>query len=141
MMKPIKLLSVILLCLICASCASKRTEPVSFVEIKGNPDLIKKITLEIADLIQQEKSINETINLVYDLGDPIGDPLHEELKGRGFALSDVDGIKTTFVVTSFDATRIYLSVTMDKMMLSRIFIYEAQTGSIRPGTPLNKGEV
>lgn len=140
MKKYLKIIPVFFLCLVCFSCASKQVEK-SYVDIEGNPDLIKKISLEIVDLINQEKSINTTINLVYDFGDVLGDEILEELKRRGFPLSETDGVTTTFVVRSHDFNKIYLSVSLDKLVMSRIFIYEEQTGKIIPGTPLSKGEV
>ncbi len=140
-MKWLKYASILFLCLVCFSCASKQKGPVSFVDIENEPELINTIAVEIVDLISQEKNINTTINLVYEFGDVLGDKIFEELKTRGFPLSESDGLHTSFVVNSLDGSRIYLSITMGKMMLSRIFIYEVQTGSLKPGSPLNIGEV
>ncbi len=140
-MKWLQYISLFFLCLVCFSCASKQKGPVSFVDIENEPELINKIAVETVDLISQEKNVNTTINLVYDFGDALGDKIFEELKSRGYPLSETDGLQTNFVVNSLDGTRIYLSITMGKMMLSRIFIYEAQTGNLRPGSPLSIGEV
>ncbi len=140
-MKYIKIVFIFFLVLSCISCASKQEKPISFVDIEGDQELTHKIVLEIADLIAQESTINTTIKLIYDFDDLLGDQLNDELKTRGFALSETDGVETTFTVNSLDATRIYIAIKMGKMLLSRIFVYEAQTGAIRPGSPLSKGEV
>ena len=139
-MKYIKFISIFFLCLGCFSCAVK-TQNMSFVDIEGNPELIDKIVIEIVDLINQEKAINTTINLVYGPDNILGDDVLAELKKGGFPLSGDSGLTTTFIVDSHDANKIYLSITIGKMVLSRIYIYEAQTGLIKPGSPLSKGEV
>jgi hypothetical protein len=141
MKKMIKFYMLLFLCLICFSCAGKQQPDMSYVDVDGDKELMNKIVVEIADLIHQEKNINTTINLVYDFSDTFGNLLFEELKGRGFALSDVDGVVTTYTVNSFEPNRIYLSITLDKMRLSRIFVYEAQTGTIKSFSPLSRGEV
>jgi hypothetical protein len=139
-MKYIKIISVFFLCLVCLACAAK-TQKMSFVDIEGNPELIKKIVIEIVDLINQEKDVNTTINLVYEPDDVLGDNVLAELKKRGFPLSKNSGLTTTFIVNSYEVNKIYLSITIGKMILSRIFIYEAQTGVLIPESPLSKGEV
>ena len=113
----------------------------SFVDIEGDPELIKKIVIEIVDLINQEKDVNTTINLVYEPDDVLGDNVLAELKKRGFPLSKNSGLTTTFIVNSYEVNKIYLSITIGKMILSRIFIYEAQTGVLIPESPLSKWEV
>lgn len=139
-MKYIKILSIFFICLICFSCATKNIAK-SYIDIEGNPDLIKKIIFEIADLINQEKNINTTINLVYDFDNVLGNEVLKELKKRGFPLSDTNGVRTTVIVGSHDFNKIYLTISLDQMILSRIYLYEAQTGAITPITPLSKGRV
>jgi len=140
-MKTIKFLMVACLCIISFSCAAKQ-EKSSYVDIEGNPDIIKKLAIEIVDLIHQEKNIaNTVIHLVYDGENAIADEVLTELKKRGFGLSDVDGITTAFTVESYGENRIYLCVTLDKTMFSRFFLFEAQTGKISPASPLCKGEL
>ncbi|MBU1386947.1 MAG: hypothetical protein KKD32_03750 [Proteobacteria bacterium] len=138
-MKFIKILFI--LSLVCYSCAAKQ-QNLSYVDIEGDPEIIKNLAVEIVGLIHMEKNVqNVVINLIYDKDNVLGDEILKELKDKGFALSDTDGTKTTFLVTSFEANKIYLSVTLDKMMLSRIYLYEAQTGTISVASPLNKGDV
>ncbi len=139
-MKYIKIASIFFICLGCFSCATKQQE-MSYVDTEGNPELIDMIAIEIVDLISQEKTINTTINLIYEPNNVLGDKVLAELKKRGFPLSFDSGLSITFTVNSHGANKIYLSIILEKMVLSRIFIYEEQTRLLKPGSPLSKGEV
>lgn len=140
-MKYIQTVLILLFCSITFSCAAKDYSE-NYVDINGSPEIVKTMVVKVVDLIQAEKGVETTtIRLLRKGNTPFDIEVLSELKRRGFALSDTEGIATNFVIDGFEKNKIYVSVMLDKTILSRIFIYEAQTGVIKPGSPLSKGEV
>lgn len=140
-MKKIKIFFFLLFCMACFSCATK-TENLSYVDVNGNPEIVNEMVVRIVDLIQEEKGVEDTtINLMRKGTTVFDKAILDELQNRGFAMSETEGVITSFVIDSFEENKIYLTVTLDKIIFSQIFVYEAQTGMIKPGSPLNKGEV
>ncbi|MBU1389358.1 MAG: hypothetical protein KKE62_01375 [Proteobacteria bacterium] len=140
-MKFIKFSIICCLVLSLFSCAPDSTGPASYVGV-NYPEITQALAIEIADLIQQEMNIPTTvINLAKDDENILSDKVLTILKNRGYAISQTEGTVTTFTIDELSANKIYLTITLDKIRLSRIYTYEAQTGKILPGSPLNKGEV
>ncbi|MCP3876128.1 MAG: hypothetical protein GY699_23655 [Desulfobacteraceae bacterium] len=131
---------VLCFCLTGFSCATKQ-QSFSYEDIEDDKKIVNRLALEIADLISQEKNVNTTINFINDSDSVLGDKVLTHLKTRGFPLSETDGVKVSFMAYRYDSNQIYLSITLGKTILSRIFIYEVQTGTLSVGSPLNKGEV
>lgn len=140
-MEKRKLTAIIFVCLICFSCAAKQPESTSFVNV-NDPEIVPKITKQIVRLIKKEASIQkDTLNLVYGPENIIGTAVADELKQKGFALSETEGIKTVFTVDSFIENKIFICVIVNKKILSQVFVFETQTGIVKPNSPLSIGEV
>lgn len=140
-MKLIKTTIIFGLILSLFSCAANNKGPASYVGV-DYPEITQALAIEIADLIQQEKNITTVvINLADDQENILSGKVLKILKDRGYATSKTEGIVTTFTVDNLSENKIYLTVTLNKIRLSRVYIYQAQTGKILPGSPLNKGEV
>ena len=121
------------------ACSGKQ-ERATFTD-NGNPEIVKLVAVQIVDLIHQEKNIQETVITLSDKEKtPVEVEVLAELKKRGFALADEGGLPTAVTVQNYGKRKIYLSVTVGKMILSRIFIYDARTDTLIPDSPLCKGE-
>ena len=120
-------------------CSGKR-ERAMFTD-DDNPEIVKRVAVQIVDLIHQERNIQETVITLSEKDKtPVEVEVLAELKKRGFALSDEGGIPTSVTVQDHGKKKIYLSVTLGRMILSRIFIYDARTDTLIPDSPLCKGE-
>lgn len=119
---------------------SGKYERATFTD-SGKPEIVKLVAFQIADMIHQEKNIRETVITLSDKEKtPVDVEVLAELKKRGFALADEGGLPTAVTVQDYGKKKIYLSVTVGKTILSRIFIYDARTDTLIPDSPLCKGE-
>lgn len=137
-MKIFKCLMIACFFIALLGCSGKR-ERATFTD-NDNPEIVKMVAVQVVDLIHQEKNIRETVITLSDKEKPVEVEVLAELKKRGFALADEGGIPTTVTVQDYGKKKIYLSVTLGKMILSRIFIYDARTDTLIPDSPLCKGE-
>ena len=135
-MKIIKYLMIVCFFAALLGCSGKRAV---FAD-NDNPEIVKLVAVQIVDLIHQEKNIRETVITLSDKEKPVEIEVLAELKKRGFALADDGGTPTTVTVQDYGKKKIYLSVTVGKMILSRIFIYDARTDTLIPDSPLCKGD-